>query len=417
MIWGLLVSVVSLLYAYWFYQLVIGLRGLPHEKRPEPVTPQRRFAIVVPAHDEEVVVGHLVDSLTGQTYPRELFGVFVIADGCTDQTAQIARGRGAAVLVREGVPSGKGGTLGWAFARISLDQYDYVAVFDADNVVAADWLASMNAFLERHPAAEVVQGYIDSKNPRDSWVTRVYALQYWYLNRFWSLARSRWRLSVNVGGTGFVIRTRALRRIGWVMESLTEDLELTCKIVAAGGRVWWNEWAVSYDEKPTSSLASRRQRTRWLKGHYWLARRYMGKLFTSFIRTGGMQYLDLLLHLLVPGRSAMSYAPMFAGLVPALVRTLGGSRVPTSTDALLAVFVSCSVVQIGLQLVVSPSLHERRLTLNWLRDLVGYFAYGLAWLPVAVVAVVRSSDQRGWLRTEHTRGLSVGSISSGRERD
>lgn len=415
MIWQVIFTGVAVLYAYWLYQLIIGLRGFGYEPPALLAKTLRRFTIVIPAHDEAVVVGHLIDSLIGQEYPRDRFDVYVIADACADDTEQVAVDRGVSVLAWSGEPLGKSRNLSWAFDQIDLERYDAVAVFDADNIALPDWLARMNDYLEAHPSAEVVQGYLDSKNPDDSWVTRVYALQYWYLNRFWSLARSRWGLSVNVGGTGFVIRTSKLRELGWEMESLTEDLELTCKLVLRGDRVWWNESAVSYDEKPVTGGASRQQRTRWLQGHFWLARRYGSACLIRLFRTRRAQYLDLFLHLLVPGRSAMSWMPMFTGLVVGAVfvafeRTVGPPPI------VWRVFPSFAICQIAVQLLVAPSMRRRRFTARYLGDLPSFFLYGLAWLPMVLRALLRSGDQRHWIKTTHERAIPVSEVRSSSER-
>ena len=86
--------------------------------------------------------------------------------------------------------------------RSPLAFYDAIALFDADNLVHPEFLARMNDYLEAHEDAEVIQGYLETKNPDHSWLTRMYALAYWYANRFWQLARANWGLSATLGGTG-----------------------------------------------------------------------------------------------------------------------------------------------------------------------------------------------------------------------
>src|SRR5207249_626157 len=182
-----------------------------------------------------------------------------------------------------------------------LDDYDVLAVFDADNLVREDFLKRMNDYLVAQPDAQAVQGYLETKNPDDSWVTRVYALQFWYTNRFWHRARSNAGLSINLGGTGEALRIPALRKWGWTWESLTDDLELTCRIILAGGRVHWCEAALAYDEKPVTERASRSQRARWLQGHYYLAALYAWPALRGLLSRGRRQDLDLFFHLVVPG--------------------------------------------------------------------------------------------------------------------
>ena len=106
---------------------------------------------------------------------------------------------------------GKTQNIKFALSRIPLEEYDAIAIFDADNLAHPDFLARMNDYLAAHPEAEAVQGYLDTKNSHDSWLTRAYTLAYCYTNRFWQLARANWGLSATLGGTGLVIRTSCIR--------------------------------------------------------------------------------------------------------------------------------------------------------------------------------------------------------------
>ncbi|MCV5244906.1 glycosyltransferase, partial [Escherichia coli] len=91
-------------------------------------------------------------------------------------TAAVARAHGATVLERHDPQRrGKGWTLRWALGQIGLERYDAVAMLDADNLAHPEFLERMNDYLEAHPEAEAVQGYLDTKNPDDSWVTRAIA--------------------------------------------------------------------------------------------------------------------------------------------------------------------------------------------------------------------------------------------------
>ena len=405
-------------YAYWLYQTAIALGGLAGP-RPLPRSDHAvRFAIVVPAHDEEAVIGPLLESLFAQRYPRDRFDVYVSCDRCTDRTAEIAAHAGARVLtVPPDRTGGKTANLAYALRTIALDRYDAVAVFDADNLARDEFLARMSDHLAAHPEVAAVQGYLDVKNPADTWVTRVYALSFWYVNRFWQLARSRLRLSVILGGTGEVVRTQLLRDRGFDWESLTDDLELTCLIVMGGGRVGWEPLAIAYDEKPTGIQASLRQRERWVRGHYWSLRRFGPRLLARALRTGSPRYLDLLAHLIVPGRAAVLYAGMFTGYAVAILAVLLAPALaadhPLARSA--GLFASLATLQCMLVLVVAPSIHAGRLTLGYVRDILSFFLYGLIWIPRLLgIAVAPGSD--AWVRTAHTRALTLGDVRAPNER-
>ena len=410
----LLLGFASLLYGYWLYQMAIAARGLRTPAPPPRAPKAHRFAVLVPARNEERVIGHLLDSLADQDYPANAFEVYVACDGCTDATPAIGADKGARVLQRDASgPPGKTANLRWAIGQIGLDEYDAVVVFDADNVVHPQFLARMSDQLAASPRDEAFQGYLDAKNPEDSWVTRVYALSFWYANRFWQLARENAGLSANLGGTGEVLRVSLLRRLGWAWSSLTDDLELTCEIVLAGGRVRYVPNAIAYDEKPLDLRASRAQRARWLRGHYWAFRRYARRLLAVVLRRRDAFALDLLLHLAIPGRAAMSSATMFGGLVIVAARTaIHPNWIRDDAQAWVWwLFPAAALLQSALVLIVAPSLHRRRVTLRYTRDFASYFWYGVRWLPTLARSLLRRTGQEEWARTEHGRAVAIGDLT------
>jgi cellulose synthase/poly-beta-1,6-N-acetylglucosamine synthase-like glycosyltransferase len=408
-----LLALASALYLYWLYQMAIAVRGLRMPKPPPAASAPHRLAVLIPARNEERVIGHLLDSLEAQDYPKGAFDIYVSCDRCTDDTPRICRDKGARVLERDDEgPASKTANLGWALGRIRLDEYDAVAVFDADNVVHPGFLARMSDLLGAHPNGDAFQGYLDTKNPDDSWVTRVYALSFWYANRFWQLARENAGLSVNLGGTGEVLRVSLLQRLGWRWSSVTDDLELTCEIVLAGGRVGYAPHAIAYDEKPLGLSASRVQRSRWLRGHYWAFGRYGRRLIAEAVHGRNFTALDLFMHLAIPGRAAMSYATMFGGfLVVGLRSALHPAWLREDPGAWVwLLFPAAAAAQCAMVLVVAPSLHHGRFTLRYARDIASYFWYGARWLPTLAVTLLRRRGQADWARTEHARAIAIGDL-------
>ena len=209
------------------YQIIVSLRGFWSQKKMPQAKRYRRFAVLVPAHNEAMVIVPLLKSLAGQNYPKNCYKVYASCDNCTDNTAELSRENGAVALERfDDEHNGKTWNVRWALTKIPFEEYDALAMFDADNLADRNFLMSMNNYMELHPEAEAIQGVLDVKNPDDNWLTRSYALAYWFTNRFWQLARGLWGLSCTLGGTGLVIRTATLERIGWNLQSLTEDLEM-----------------------------------------------------------------------------------------------------------------------------------------------------------------------------------------------
>lgn len=283
------------------YYLVLGLFGLYRKKEKKDYNAKNRFAMIVSAHNEEVVIGKLVESMMAQNYPKELFDIFVIADNCDDNTAEISRSYGVNVLERstEG-KRGKGYALEWMFSKLFKmeKKYDAVTIFDADNLVDKDFLKEIDSKMKS--GYKVVQGYIDSKNPEDSWISASYSIAFWSQNRMYQLARHNLGLSSQIGGTGFAVATDTLKELGWGSTCLTEDLEFTCRLILSGEKVGYAYDAIIYDEKPLKLKQSWVQRRRWMQGFADVASRYFAKLFKAGIVRRRWYIFDASLYVLQP---------------------------------------------------------------------------------------------------------------------
>ncbi|AKA69657.1 glycosyl transferase family 2 [Clostridium scatologenes] len=285
------------------YYLIISLFGFykKEDKEAENCKPEKKFALLVAAHDEEMVIGKIVDSLKELDYPKDLYDIFVIADNCTDKTAEIARKHGGNVYERNvSDKRGKGYALEWMFARVfKMDtKYDAIAIFDADNLVSKNFLNEMNYKLLK--GYKVVQGYIDSKNPDDSWITQSYSISFWTANRLFQLGRSNLGLSSQIGGTGFCMDTETLKKLGWGSTCLTEDLEFTCKLVLNGHKVGWAHNAIVYDEKPLTLKQSWNQRKRWMQGFADVFSRFFVRLMKKAVKERSFITLDCALYTMQP---------------------------------------------------------------------------------------------------------------------
>ncbi|WP_160678196.1 glycosyltransferase family 2 protein [Clostridium sp. C8-1-8] len=291
----------SLVYTLTLYYLILSLFGLYRRKENKNYVPSKKFAMIVAAHNEEVVIANLIESLQHQDYPKELYDIFVIADNCTDKTAEISAKHGAKVFERNNKEKrGKGYALEWMFDKIfKMDKkYDAVAIFDADNLVSPNFIKEMNS--KMCDGYKVVQGYLDSKNPGDSWITQSYSVSFWSSNRAFQLARANLGLSNQIGGTGFAVDVEVLKTLGWGATCLTEDLEFTCKLVLNGEKVGWAHDAVVFDEKPLSLKDSWNQRKRWMQGFSDVASRFFVKLIKKAVKDKNFVAFDCALYVAQP---------------------------------------------------------------------------------------------------------------------
>lgn len=287
---GITLLLICIIFSNLIYFTVLSLFGLVRPKRDYKMyPPTKNFLFVVPAHNEEYVIGPTVESILNQNYPQRLFDLVVIADNCTDQTAKIVSKYSRVKLFENtstpDEPRGKPHAIGKYVKTDRWRNYDYIVFIDADNIVDSNYLLEMNNQLMEYPEFTVVQGYLGIKNVRTSITATGYAAVYFITNRAVQYANYLLGWNAAIGGTGFVLNTNYLIEHGWNPKSYTEDFELQVELSINGKRSGWNHFAVVYDEKPDSFKISNKQRTRWAQGHWFVAfsttRRQIFSLFNS----------------------------------------------------------------------------------------------------------------------------------------
>ena len=285
---------------FWTYQLIISIASLFKIKEKKILfNKNHKFLVIIPAHNEQAVVGQLVQSLQEQTYPKEMFDVYVIADNCTDNTAEIARKSGATVYERfDETKKTKGYALNWFLNKMMEEKksYDALIIFDADNIVEKHFVEIMNKKLCQ--GETLVQGYRDIKNPEDTWVSGGYAIFYWMMNRLYHLARYNVGLSPLINGTAFMVKWELLIPSGWNTTTLTEDIEFSLINIAKGTKLGWAKDAIVYDEQPLTFKQSWTQRERWTVGHLQCVKGYTKDLATAVVKEKTLMNFDAFLYIL-----------------------------------------------------------------------------------------------------------------------
>ena len=291
----------ALFFICYTYQFLYIPLVLLKKRRPAalPASPHR-YAVLIAARNEENVIAGLLDSLAAQTYDMSLVTVFVAADNCTDSTAAIARTHGAVVYERfNQLNVGKGYALDFLLQHIGADYpagFDGYFVFDADNILAPDYIERMNEMFSN--GHEIVTSYRNSKNFGGNWISAGYALWFLRESRYLNGARTRLGSSAAVGGTGFLFSQRILNEShGWRFYLLTEDIEFSVYHILRGEKIAICESAVLYDEQPTDFRQSCRQRLRWAKGYVQVFLRYGGQLLRGAAR-GSWSCFDMSMSIL-----------------------------------------------------------------------------------------------------------------------
>ena len=389
---------------YYFITSVFGLAEKIYGKASKNYLPIKKFAVFIPAHNEEIVIENIVDNLKQLNYPNDSYDIYVIADNCTDNTAAAARAAGANVLERnDNKKRGKGYALQWAFEKILYDEgsdYDGAVIFDADNLVSRNFLREMNNKLcDGH---KVIQGYIDSKNPNDTWITASYSIAFWSSNRLFQCARPFLGMSCEIGGTGFCVDVEVLKRIGWNATCLVEDLEFTMKLMLNNIKVGWAHEAIVYDEKPLTLAQSWRQRRRWMQGFADVCSRYFVRLFIKGTRERNAALIDCAVYTLQPyvllaGGIMLLIPPINAYIMDYDLYILSLSIAPEF-------FRLYGIVQ--LILIPLCLFYDGKMSWKLLLFYPVYMLYCLTWIPIAIEGIIMMKN-KDWNHTLHTRKITI----------
>jgi 1,2-diacylglycerol 3-beta-glucosyltransferase len=260
-----------------------------------------RFAIVVPAHNEEVSLSKTVRSLLDIDYPKTHYDIIVVADNCTDSTAEIAKALGAKVFERTNEEQrGKGYALRWCFDIILGPDfsYDAVAIIDADSVVSKNFLSVINQYIHNGSSAIQVSDMVEPKP--GNWSSEITRLGFTLYNHVRPLGRKVLNCSAGVRGNGMCFSVKTLREIPWDTYSLNEDLEYGLILLLNGVQVDFAPETLVLATMPTQPQHAVSQRSRWERGRFPVIRKYSVKLLTASVTKFSYIIFDAFIELVTP---------------------------------------------------------------------------------------------------------------------
>lgn len=404
----------------YFYQIVYilitwrrGVVKLPKAQK------NHRYAFFIAAHNEESVIANLVQSIKGQKYPQELLDVFVVADACTDETAETARKAGAIVYERNDLArKGKSWVLDYGFDKILNeypDTYEAFFVFDADNLLSPTYVEEMNKAFDA--GYLVSTSYRNSKNFDSSWISSAYAL--WFLREAKFLNNSRMLMGTGcaISGSGWMVSTRIIQGMhGWDFHTLTEDIQFSTFCAANGIRIAYAP-AEFFDEQPLTLAASWTQRMRWTKGFYQVFFSYIGDLFHGIGQKRFSSY-DMLMTI-APGM-ILTLIAVFVNCTYLLLGSLGRGYFATSNElsmcigSLIMTFGSMYVVFFILAIITTISEHSHihcRPERRWriFTNLFTFPLFMMTYIPITVAALFKKVE---WIPTKHTVTITMQDMDS-----
>lgn len=337
--------------SYLLLQLIASIRESSLERLHDHI-PSYSFAIAVPAHDEETVIANTVQRLLKLHYPSNLYSIHIVADHCSDRTAEFARRAGAVVHERnEGPRSGKGAALSWLFERILADpKYDAVIIFDADTRVDEHFLCAMDARLAK--GDQIVQGQHIISNPGDGWFPALTWSMFLIDNRVQNLGRTNLGWSAKNMGDSICFRADVLCSIGWG-EGLADDYQIRQKYLLNGIKIAYEPSAKGFGEAPSSWSQARAQRSRWIRGVYDANQQFARQLFVKGIKTRNAAMLDGAFQAYLPSYSVLTAVTGFFLILHLLGIKMFGVDLPQWTiavwSALLAILFFYPILALAVE--------------------------------------------------------------------
>ena len=274
----------------WFmiaYQFILTCAGFLHYLRSAKEKAQvdgmsfdyPTVSILIPAHNEEIVIAATIESMLALEYPRDRYEVIVINDGSTDRTKEIIEnyaGSDARVKLYD-VPKGQGGkgksralNLGVKIARSEV-----IAIYDADNTPQPDALRYLVAQLLLHPELGAVLGKFRTVNKKRNLLTRCINVETLSFQSI--LQAGRWHMLgiATLPGTNFVIRRDIVEQLnGWDEDAITEDSELSIRMYMHGWMIKVIPYSITYEQEPETWSVWVRQRTRWVRGNNYVSKKF-----------------------------------------------------------------------------------------------------------------------------------------------
>jgi len=405
---------VGILWSMIFYQLFFTFMGFlyrfrSHKEKQELDSGEEQelppVSILIPAHNEELVIVKTLESLCALDYPSDRMEIIVINDGSRDATAELvskfAR-KDSRVRVfnvpKEESAQGKSHALNLGLKET---RHEIIAVYDADNTPEPESLRYLVLNLIKNPKLASTFGKFRTRNRRKNLLTRCINLE--TLSFQFMIQAGRYLLfkTALLPGTNFVINKKALTECGsWDEDALTEDTELSIRLYQAGYEIKFVPYAVTWEEEPEQWGTWIRQRTRWVRGNFYILRKYLLASFRlkKMSLIFELVYLFLMYYLFLVSILLSHMLFIFSGL--GLIAVL-------SPGPYLAVWV-CAILLFVAEIMITVSFEGEASFENLGVILLMYFIYSQGWIVVVFRALYQEFTQKGMIKWEKTPRFASG---------
>lgn len=397
----MIIILLVLIIIYAMHFIIINIGNLKKEKKEILEDKKNFFAIIIAARNEALVIEKLIKSLDRQNYPKDKYKIYVITNNCTDNTADIAKEAGVAVIECTEKVKSKGEVLKYTFTKLKdHKEIDAYAIFDADNLVDNNFLNEMNKTI--NSGYNVSQGFRDTKNIGDNWLSSSYAILYYIDNLFINRARHYMNKSSFLNGTGFVVKKSTIDKYGYDPKTLTEDVEYTALCALNDEKIAFTETAIIYDEQVTDLKTSLIQRKRWSFGAIECFKVYHKDLLKKIIKDKSYECLDMLL---------FTMATVFQVIV-ALFTILSITNIIINIEKVNIINILTSSIIILLVVYLCGVLFRTLLIKKYnkkIKDNIGgillFDIFLLTWIPINFICLF--IDKCDWDSIKHSRNIDI----------
>lgn len=413
---GYLNAIMGLIFGICYsYQFFYAFASFFIKPKQYPATKQQnRYAILISARNEKNVIGQLIDSIHGQDYPRELIDIYVVADNCTDNTAEIAASKGAFVYERfDKTRIGKGYAMEYLTGQIraskqSLTYYSAYLILDADNLLEPNYLTEMDKCFSA--GNRIITSHRNTKNFSDNWISSSYALWFMHEARNLQMPRDFFGTSCNVSGTGFMVHSEILEKQGgWKHFLLTEDLEFSVDEIIKGERIAYCDSAMFYDEQPVKFIQSVKQRERWAKGYVQVLCRHVGGLIKGIFK-GSFACYDMIMSIMPA--FVVSIACVLLNSVAAIIAVATGNFAFLPGLALkIGELLLSSYFVMFLVGGIAAITDWHNIKASTGRKIWATFTFPIFMLTFIPISIGALFKRVGWAPIEHNAALTLESVN------
>ncbi len=377
---------VGVVVGYHYVLLVVSRIGRRAGSNAQP-DELKNFAILIPAHNEEKVIGRLLSKLQCLDYPQDRYKVYVVADNCTDETAGVAERFPVNVFERtDDANRGKGFALAWALENSDVLRHDAVVFIDADCIPSEDLLRVMNGCLsDERPVIQVYYGSFepDIENPIG---VLLYIANIMENRYFWYPKSLMKDPAIFLQGTGMGFTSRILEKHKWNSFSIVEDLEYSVSLLLAGERIGYTMETAVYQEEPATAKGVSGQKQRCASGTVDVIRRYFCRLFKKGLESRSGRIFDAATSLLMLNKTFVAGVV----LVCVVLSFLEGDSIMVTVNEALFGLLTFYVVTI---IVLTVGLWK---TCRLMLSIPRYFA----WMTAINFLALFGHKRKAWVRTE-----------------